>query len=44
MPHLPGIGFLKPNISTIVGKLYPDNDPRRDSGLHNQVVFNRYDE
>jgi proton-dependent oligopeptide transporter, POT family len=28
-----GVGFLKPNISSIVGKLYPDNDPRRDSGF-----------
>jgi POT family proton-dependent oligopeptide transporter len=33
-----GVGFLKPNISTIVGKLYPDHadgsgDPRRDSGF-----------
>ncbi len=28
-----GVGFLKPNISTIVGKLYPKNDPRRDSGF-----------
>ncbi len=28
-----GVGFLKPNISTIVGKLYPDQDPRRDSGF-----------
>ena len=28
-----GVGFLKPNISTIVGKLYPDNDPRRESGF-----------
>lgn len=28
-----GVGFLKPNISTIVGKLYPDNDPRVDSGF-----------
>ncbi len=28
-----GVGFLKPNISTIVGKLYADNDPRRDSGF-----------
>ena len=28
-----GVGFLKPNISVIVGKLYPDNDPRRDSGF-----------
>ncbi len=28
-----GVGFLKPNISTIVGKLYPPNDPRVDSGF-----------
>ena len=28
-----GVGFLKPNISTIVGKLYPQNDPRRDGGF-----------
>jgi POT family proton-dependent oligopeptide transporter len=28
-----GVGFLKPNISTIVGKLYRDDDPRRDSGF-----------
>jgi POT family proton-dependent oligopeptide transporter len=28
-----GVGFLKPNISTVVGRLYPDNDPRRDSGF-----------
>ncbi|KAF1713028.1 peptide MFS transporter [Pseudoxanthomonas sacheonensis] len=28
-----GVGFLKPNISTIVGKLYEENDPRRDSGF-----------
>jgi POT family proton-dependent oligopeptide transporter len=28
-----GVGFLKPNISTIVGRLYPDDDPRRDSGF-----------
>ncbi|MCP4270738.1 MAG: peptide MFS transporter [Gammaproteobacteria bacterium] len=28
-----GVGFLKPNISTIVGKLYSDEDPRRDSGF-----------
>ncbi len=28
-----GVGFLKPNISTIVGKLYPLEDPRRDSGF-----------
>lgn len=28
-----GVGFLKPNISTIVGRLYGDADPRRDSGF-----------
>ncbi|HEU0153049.1 MAG TPA: oligopeptide:H+ symporter [Arenimonas sp.] len=28
-----GVGFLKPNISTIVGRLYPKNDPRLDSGF-----------
>ena len=28
-----GVGFLKPNISTLVGKLYPDGDPRRDAGF-----------
>ena len=28
-----GVGFLKPNISTIVGRLYPENDPRRESGF-----------
>src|SRR5690606_11309874 len=28
-----GVGFLKPNISTIVGRLYADTDPRRDSGF-----------
>jgi POT family proton-dependent oligopeptide transporter len=28
-----GVGFLKPNISTIVGRLYPPNDPRLDSGF-----------
>ncbi len=28
-----GVGFLKPNISTIVGKLYAVDDPRRDSGF-----------
>ncbi|HZP67820.1 MAG TPA: peptide MFS transporter [Rudaea sp.] len=28
-----GVGFLKPNISTIVGKLYRENDPRVDSGF-----------
>lgn len=28
-----GVGFLKPNVSTIVGRLYRDDDPRRDSGF-----------
>jgi len=28
-----GNGYFKANISTIVGKLYRDNDPRRDSGF-----------
>lgn len=28
-----GVGFLKANISTIVGALYKKNDPRRDSGF-----------
>ncbi|MBN1926319.1 MAG: peptide MFS transporter [Prolixibacteraceae bacterium] len=28
-----GNGFFKPNISTIVGQLYKENDPRRDSGF-----------
>ncbi|MFT3805998.1 peptide MFS transporter [Arenimonas sp.] len=28
-----GVGFLKPNISVIVGKLYAEDDPRRDSGF-----------
>src|SRR5712692_5285680 len=28
-----GNGFFKPNISTIVGSLYRQNDPRRDSGF-----------
>jgi len=28
-----GNGFFKPNISTIVGKLYKKGDPRRDSGF-----------
>lgn len=28
-----GVGFLKPNISTIVGQLYEADDPRRDSGF-----------
>lgn len=28
-----GTGFLKPNISVMVGNLYRENDPRRDSGF-----------
>lgn len=28
-----GNGFFKPNISTMVGDLYKDDDPRRDSGF-----------
>jgi len=28
-----GNGFFKPNISTLVGRLYPNNDPRRDSAF-----------
>lgn len=28
-----GNGFFKPNISSMVGALYPPNDPRRDSGF-----------
>ena len=28
-----GNGFFKPNISTIVGKLYEQGDPRRDAGF-----------
>lgn len=28
-----GVGFLKPNISTIVGRLYREDDPRRDAGF-----------
>lgn len=28
-----GTGFLKPNVSTLVGKLYSENDNRRDSGF-----------
>lgn len=31
-----GNGFFKPNISTFVGTLYKDNDPRKDSGF---VIF-----
>jgi len=28
-----GNGFFKPNISTMVGSLYPDSSPRRDGGF-----------
>ncbi len=28
-----GVGFLKPNISTVVGALYEQGDPRRDAGF-----------
>lgn len=28
-----GNGFFKPNISTVVGSLYEENDPRRDGGF-----------
>lgn len=28
-----GTGLLKPNISTIVGQIYPAGDPRRDAGF-----------
>jgi POT family proton-dependent oligopeptide transporter len=28
-----GVGFLKPNISTMVGALYAAGDPRRDAGF-----------
>lgn len=28
-----GVGFLKANISTVVGHLYEENDPRRDGGF-----------
>ncbi len=28
-----GTGLLKPNVSAVVGDLYPGNDPRRDAGF-----------
>jgi POT family proton-dependent oligopeptide transporter len=28
-----GTGFFKPNVSTMVGQLYRENDPRRDGGF-----------
>ena len=31
--NIVGTGFFKPNISTIVGNLYAENDSRRDAGF-----------
>jgi POT family proton-dependent oligopeptide transporter len=31
--NIVGTGFFKPNISSMVGKLYKDGDPRRDLGF-----------
>ncbi len=31
--NIVGTGFFKPNISTIVGRLYKDGDPRTDAGF-----------
>ena len=28
-----GVGYMKPNISSIVGQLYKEGDPRRDAGF-----------
>lgn len=28
-----GTGFFKPNVSTMVGQIYPPGDPRRDAGF-----------
>ena len=28
-----GTGLLKPSVSTLVGSLYPQGDPRRDAGF-----------
>jgi proton-dependent oligopeptide transporter, POT family len=28
-----GTGFFKPNVSTMIGQLYGENDPRRDAGF-----------
>jgi proton-dependent oligopeptide transporter, POT family len=28
-----GTGFFKPNVSTMIGQLYGENDPRRDGGF-----------
>ena len=36
-----GNGFLKPNISSFLGKFYQQNDPRRDTGFTiYYMVFN----
>ena len=44
-----GVGFLKANISSIVGELYEATDQRRDAGIHNilygyqsGVIFGHY--
>lgn len=31
--NIVGTGFFKPNISSMVGQLYTENDPRRDAGF-----------
>ncbi len=31
--NIVGTGFFKPNISSMVGQLYKENDPRRDAGF-----------
>lgn len=31
--NIVGTGFFKPNISSMVGQLYAENDPRRDAGF-----------
>lgn len=31
--NIVGTGFFKPNISSMVGQLYEDNDPRKDAGF-----------
>jgi POT family proton-dependent oligopeptide transporter len=31
--NIVGTGFFKPNISSMVGQLYQENDPRRDAGF-----------
>jgi len=31
--NIVGTGFFKPNISSMVGQLYANNDPRRDAGF-----------